>query len=591
MSTAEPSAEPTAKPPIASPAAAAQAKSSSAGQPRRRHSSAVWVFAAVLLLLAWAAVGTILELERRDELSSEVRQNRNLARALAEQTLRVIATTDQAMQRLSDAQLAGGTGAQDLVRFASETGLVPKILVQLSLVDARGRFVGSNIDPDGSKTGTVDLSQREHVKVHLQAGQSLAADQLFIGKPVLGKVSGRWTIQLSRAIRNADGALLGVVVASLDPGYFEEVYKRVDLGPEGGVALIGRDLNIRALVIGGQGKPIGVQLPEDAPFAAQVAQSEGHFQANSRYDKIERINAYRRVADYPLFVLVSSSLEAALEDWRATRNSLVTMALLLTAAVLTAAAIFVTSLRKLERNNEALRISEAQAQAASQAKSEFLAAVSHELRTPLTSIRGFAELMERRLTDERYRESAGLIRKGAEHLNHLLTEILDLAKVEAGAMALNAEPVELAPLLSGTLDFFALSAQAKGLKLSSEVAPDVPSHVVCDGLRLKQILNNLLSNAIKFTETGEVQVQLSCESDSLLVRVKDSGPGIAPEKQALVFEKFRQGDAQVSTQHGGTGLGLALSRALAELMHGQLTLQSTPGEGSCFTLRLPLARR
>lgn len=585
------SAEPAAKPPVAVPSQAAKPQPDTAGRPGGRHSSAVWVFAAVLLLLAWAAVGTILELERRDELSSEVRQNRNLARALAEQTLRVIATTDQAMQRLSDAQLAGSTSPQDLVRFASETGLAPKILVQLSLIDARGRFVGSNIDPDGKKTGAVDLSQREHVKVHLQAGQSLAADQLFIGKPVLGKVSGRWTIQLSRAIRSSDGDILGVVVASLDPGYFEEVYKRVDLGPEGGVALIGRDLNIRALVIGGQGKPIGVQLPEDAPFVAQVGRGEGSFQAVSRYDRVERINAYRRVADYPLFVLVSSSQDAALADWRATRNSLVIMALLLSAAVLTAAAIFVTSLRKLERNNEALRISEAQAQASSQAKSEFLAAVSHELRTPLTSIRGFAELMERRLTDERYRESAGLIRKGAEHLNHLLTEILDLAKVEAGAMALNAEPVELAPLLSGTLDFFALSAQAKGLKLSSEVAPDVPSHVVCDGLRLKQILNNLLSNAIKFTETGEVQVQISCESDSLLVRVKDTGPGIAPEKQALVFEKFRQGDAQVSTQHGGTGLGLALSRALAELMHGQLSLQSAPGEGSCFTLRLPLSRR
>lgn len=558
---------------------------------RLRPSGSVWVFAGLLLLLAWIAVAIILVLERRDELSSEVRQNRNLARALAEQTLRVIATTDQAMQRLTDAQLAGSLAPQDLVRFANETGLAPKILVQLSLIDATGRFQGSNIDPDGSKTGAVDLSGREHVQVHLRADSGLGGEQLFIGKPVLGKVSGRWTIQLSRAIRNAQGTPQGVVVASLDPSYFEEVYKRVDIGIDGGVALIGRDLNIRALVVGGKSGNLGAQLPPDAPFKQYIEQSEGDFSAVSRYDELARLNAFRRVADYPLFVLVSTAETEALADWRATRNSLIAMAVLLSAAVLTAAAIFVTSLRRLERSNEALRISEAQAQAASQAKSEFLAAISHELRTPLTSIRGFAELMERRLPDERYRESAGLIRKGAEHLNHLLTEILDLAKVEAGAMALNAEAVELAPLLSGTLDFFILSAQAKGLKLSGELAPDVPSHVVCDGLRLKQILNNLLSNAIKFTESGAVKVAIWRENESLLVRVSDTGPGIAPEKQTLIFEKFRQGDAQVSTQHGGTGLGLALSKALAELMHGDLTLESRIGEGSSFTLRMPLQRR
>lgn len=559
--------------------------------PRWRPSASVWVFAALLLLLAWIAVIAILAFERRDELASEVRQNRNLARALAEQTLRVIATTDQAMQRVTDARLSGSLTPQDLVRAANETGLAPQILVQLSLVDATGRFQGSNLDPDGSKTGAVDLSDREHVQAHLRADSGLAGEQLFIGKPVLGKVSGRWTIQLSRAIRNAQGVAQGVVVASLDPSYFEEVYKRVDLGVDGGVALIGRDLSIRALVIGGKSGNLGAQLPPDAPFTQHIERSEGDFAAVSAYDHVARLNAFRRVADYPLFVLVSSAEAEALQDWRATRNSLIAMALLLSAAVLTAASIFLNSLRRLERSNEALRISEAQAQAASQAKSEFLAAISHELRTPLTSIRGFAELMERRLPDERYRESAGLIRKGAEHLNHLLTEILDLAKVEAGAMAMNAETVELAPLLSGTLDFFILSAQAKGLKLSGELAPDVPSHVVCDGLRLKQILNNLLSNAIKFTESGEVKVAIWCADEALLVRVSDTGPGIAPEKQALIFEKFRQGDAKVSTQHGGTGLGLALSKALAELMQGELTLESRIGEGSSFTLRLPLQRR
>ncbi|MBA4343194.1 MAG: two-component sensor histidine kinase [Methylibium sp.] len=560
--------------------------------PRRRGSGLAWLIAALLLLMGWSAAAYILVNERRAELDSELRQSRNLARVLSEQTLRVIASTDQAMQRLIDARLAGRVSPQDLLRAANETGLTPQILAQLALIDASGRFQASNLDPDGSQTGPVDLSDREHVQIHLRADSGLGGEQLFIGKPVLGKVSGRWTIQLSRAIRNAEGVSQGVVVASLDPGYFEEVYKRVDLGDEGSVALLGRDLDIRAQVVGGKSGTADAPLPPDTLFRPHAERSEGDYASPAGADgTVARLHAFRRVADYPLFVLVSTAENDALQDWRSTRNSLLAAAVLLSAVVIGAAAFFVYTLRRLERSNEALRQSEARAQAASQAKSEFLAAVSHELRTPLTSIRGFAELMERRLPDERYRESAGLIRKGAEHLNHLLTEILDLAKVEAGAMALNAEAVELSPLLSGTLDFFILSAQAKGLKLSGELAPDVPSHVVCDGLRLKQILNNLLSNAIKFTESGEVKVTIWREGEALLVRVSDTGPGIAPEKQALIFEKFRQGDAQVSTQHGGTGLGLALSKALAELMHGQLTLESRLGEGASFTLRMPLVRR
>jgi signal transduction histidine kinase len=333
-------------------------------------------------------------------------------------------------------------------------------------------------------------------------------------------------------------------------------------------------------------------LPADSPIAPQLQHNEGSYRSISSLDGLARIYAFKRVApEYPLFVVVGSGEDEALASWRFECNVTLALTALLSAAVMAAAAIFVRGLRRLERSNEALRASEAEALAASQAKSEFLAAVSHELRTPLTSIRGFAELMERRLPDERHRESAGLIRKGAEHLNHLLTEILDLAKVEAGAMVLNAEPVELQPLVQGTVDFFAMSAHAKGLQLLSTIAPELPTHVVCDGLRLKQILNNLLSNAIKFTERGEVRLSLKRDSEHLLVQVSDTGPGIPLEKQAMIFEKFRQGDARVSTQHGGTGLGLALSKALAELMHGQLTLQSEPGEGACFTLRLPLALR
>jgi len=559
-----------------------------------RLSRMVIVFAGLLLVIAWASVAAVLRLKWDDAVEAEIRQNTNLARALQEQTVRVLATVDQATVRLRDAAAAsGGTQVPDLARYANETGLAPQILVQLSLIDASGHFVGSNLDPHGNKTGHVDLSEREHVRVHLAPALLPDAQRqpdtgLFIGKPVLGKVSQKWTIQLSRRIEAADGTLLGVVVASLDPSYFQSVYQGVALGDTGGVTLVGTDGSIRARVIGGRSQGMGSVLGDTGRFARNGVAAEGHYTAVSSIDMVQRLVAYRRVASYPLFVLVSTGRNEAFAAWRATRNSMLWLTAVLSAAVVAAAAVFLLSLRRLERSNEALRISEAQAHSANQAKTEFLAAISHELRTPLTSIMGFSELMERRLTEPRFREQAGLIRKGAEHLNALLTEILDLAKVEAGAMTLAQDEVALHALVQGTADFFRLAASSKGLALTLHLAPEVPATLRGDGLRLKQILNNLLSNAIKFTPTGSVALSVEVQGGELRFEVVDTGPGIPEALHETIFERFRQGDATVSYQHGGTGLGLALSRALAELMGGRLTLASVPGQGARFTLALPL---
>jgi signal transduction histidine kinase len=561
---------------------------------KTRLTSAVVAAAVLLLLVAWVTLAAVLYLKWRDAVEAEIRQNANLALALDEQTTRVLAAVDQATRRLSGDMAARPANKPEMARYASETGLVPNILVQLSLLDGQGRFVASNLDTDGSKTGPVDLSAREHVRVHLSplsmAPQDRLShpDNLFIGKPVLGRVSGKWTIQLSRRIALPDGQLQGVVVASLDPAYFENVYRRVQLGKQGGVTLLGADLMVRARVIGGTSSGLGSTLDSQGAFAQTMRKNEGNFQAASSVDGVVRITAFRRVADYPLYLLVSTAKDEALADWHALRNVTATLTLLLSLVVAAGATSFVLSVRKLELSNAALRASEAQAQAANLAKSDFLAAMSHELRTPLTSIRGFAELMEHRLEQPRYRETAGLIRKGAEHLNELLTQILDLAKVEAGAMPLTQEPIDLSSLVHGTIDFFRLSAEGKGLTLDCTVASDLPLTIRCDGLKLKQILNNLLSNAVKFTVVGGVNLRVSAHGQTLRFEVQDTGPGVAPNAQALIFEKFRQADARVSYEHGGTGLGLSLSRALTELMGGSLTLQSVPGQGATFTVTLPL---
>ena len=543
------------------------------------------------LLVAWAAVVSVLVFKHRDALDSEREHHANLARILQEQTVRVLATTDQAAIRLSQAVRAGTFELPDIVRFANETGLAPKILTQLSLVGPDGRFRGSNLDPDGSKSGHVDLSSREHVRVHLApklapGAPPLSGGGLFIGKPVLGKVSGKWTIQLSRRIDALDGTPLGVVVASLDPLYFEELYSGVSLGSQGGVTLLGADLTVRARVIGGHSAGMGSTLKVGAE-GSPLRGAEGQYEADSRVDGVHRMFSYRQVADYPLYVTVSRSLDQALDNWRGTRNMALLLTALLTAALGAAAVIFAVGVRRLEDSNAALRASEAQAQAANQAKTEFLAAISHELRTPLTSIRGFAELMELRLKEPKFREQAGLIRKASEYLNTLLSEILDLVKVEAGAMSVEQAEVPVQPLVEGVASLFAVTAAEKGLQLTTQLAPDLPPTVLADELRMKQILNNLLSNAFKFTEHGTVTIEADHDATQLRLHVVDTGPGIPGHLHETIFERFRQGDDRVSYQHGGTGLGLALARALAELMGGTLTVQSTVGVGSRFTLSLP----
>jgi len=168
-------------------------------------------------------------------------------------------------------------------------------------------------------------------------------------------------------------------------------------------------------------------------------------------------------------------------------------------------------------------------------------------------------------------------------------EILDLTKVEAGAMPIVPEPQDLRQLVSDVGEFFEVAAAGKGLALAVRVADDVPATFACDGLRVKQILNNLLSNAVKFTETGGIGIEVERQGAELRIHVVDSGQGIDPSLQDVIFERFRQGNERVSYQHGGTGLGLALSRALAELMGGRLNVISSPGAGSRFTLTLPIA--
>ena len=243
--------------------------------------------------------------------------------------------------------------------------------------------------------------------------------------------------------------------------------------------------------------------------------------------------------------------------------------------------------RERHERRRAQRAEEA-ATSANHAKSEFLSRMSHELRTPLNGILGFAQLLERELEQPQQREGVAHILKGGRHLLGLINEILDIARIEAGKFSVSLEPVETSEVIASALDLVRPQAAARGIGLS--IAVVWRGHVMADRQRLQQVLLNLLSNAVKYNRPEGV-VTVSCDrtpSGTCRLAVTDTGLGIAPERMPRLFTPFDRLGVQDGSIEG-TGLGLALSKGLVEMMGGTLSAASTPGTGSTFSLELPIA--
>lgn len=466
----------------------------------------------------------------------------------------------------------------------------------------------------------LDLSDREHFRVHLEGG----GDSLFISKPVIGRVSKKWSIQFTRKIVDSSGSFAGVIVLSIDPEYFSGFYKGIDIGASGAITLVGMDgvIRARASKLVTRMEPKGITLPKNRPFFDPTKPAAGIYTASSAVDGVTRIGAYRRLQDYPLVVLVLQAEDEVLAGPNARRTQAFYAGFFLSFLILLVGWILwknecrrrnlLQTLMKSEEDlhshndqllatEEMLRVqiyeyevaqiqlkeASAAAEAASIAKSEFLATMSHEIRTPMNSVIGMTSmLLETELSDEQY-EYAEIAHRNGESLLKLINDILDFSKIEARKLDMEIIAFDLEILLNETVKLFVLQAAETNLKLVCQITPEVPIYLKGYPGRLRQIITNLVNNALKFTENGEVVVCASLQSEEgdiaeILFEVRDTGIGIPLARQEAIFAPFMQADGSTTRKYGGTGLGLAICSRLAGLMGGEIGLESEEGKGSKF---------
>ena len=504
-------------------------------------------------------------------------ENLNLARAFEEHTIRTIKSVDQAVLFLKFQYERYGDKV-NIAEYVREGMIISNIFNQLGVIDENGIYILSNL-PNHKQ---MDLSDREHFRVHKEKD----TNQLFISKPILGRASGKWSIQMTRRINKPDGSFGGVVVISVDPFYFSDFYRGVDLGPGGVVSLVGLDGITRARRAG-DNMTVGQDLSQSALMRQLREKPVGSLRTTSVSDGVNRLYSYRALTEYPLIVAVGVTEDNALSEFRSRRFGYQVFAFATTLIVLLFGGIAMRLLDRQYRITAQFRESQIKAESANRMKSEFLASMSHELRTPLNGIMGYAELL-RESTSGENQEFAGVILDSSEHLLDLVNSILDLAKIESGKMELVMRPEPLRTLIDKIVRTYQPPAAKKGLELAVTLADDLPADFVCDATRVVQVLNNLISNAIKFTDHGRVEVRVSRVGDELEFVVADSGCGIAPDMLSHVFERFSQADNFLTRRHQGTGLGLALVKELVDLMGGSVNARSELEKGSEFIVRLPL---
>ncbi len=652
-----------------------------------------------LLLFLWIGAGLYIRLDREKTIEASVQETRNLARLFEEHVSRSIKEIDQTLQFVRRSYELDPAGF-DLPGWTATEGLLHDLTIQIALIGPDGLLIATNVT---RTPGRMDLSDREHFQVHVHSTE----DKLFISKPLLGRATNKWQIQLTRRMSKPDGSFGGVIVASLDPYYLSRFFEQIDIGPRGAITLLGTDGIIRARG-GAMAKDLGRPLVRSELVKQIAREGSGTSIGDGGVVKGVRIASFRTMKDFPLVVMVAEAEDDVLADF-AQREAIVvataaalSIVLLIVMAVSLRHEIRMLQARSAQRKSEArerrktleleatlhhmsqgivmidakrhlrvinplaIRLLAAEelprigerlpdaiaailtqtdartvdgsrvemnlgngiiveiarqdmpdggylygltdisehkraesiladardrAEAGVRARTSFLATMSHEIRTPLNGVIGMTHLLES-CSDEERAAYFQTMRKSAEHLQQIIEDILDVSKLEADRMVFDFLPFTLADVIKTSVGMVEATAHEKALDLQIAIDPALPERLMGDPGRIRQVLLNLVGNAVKFTNAGNVTVTVDSVAAEpipfLRIRVSDTGIGIAPEDRDRLFHDFAQLDGSITRRFGGTGLGLAISRKLVENMGGEISLESKQGQGTTFTVLLPL---
>lgn len=528
----------------------------------------ITLFGFITLCLLWLTIDYIIENDKKKELADAVTVTQNLARAFEEHTLRTIISTDQMVMFLKYQYEKEGR-AIDMAPYHSEGDLGLQPFVLLSIADENGDLIISNQEPFVFS----NISDREHFRVHIAKDSG----KLFISQPVLGRSSGKWSIQMTRRINKSDGSFGGAAIVSLDPFYFTHFYQQLDLGKGASIALVGLDGIVRAWQ-SDKGSDSDI-VNGDSPLRSHLAVSNaGYYSAISTADGINRINSYRALIDYPFVVVVGMAEDEVLSDFYQRRVRYYGIAIILTLFILSVCGTLIYVLynrRKAEyiRNAQRHKI---EAELARMDRlnlvGEMAASIGHEVRNPMTTVRGYLQFFQRKDEFAKHGEQLSIMIEEIDRANSIITEFLALAKDKT----LTMKKGNLNDCVKALHLLLQADAFHRGHNLRMELG-EIPDFDF-DEKEIRQMILNLVRNGMEAMDSnGVVMIRTYVDSGQLKLVIEDSGSGIPNE----VIPKL--GTPFVTTKDDGTGLGLAVCYRVAE-RHGAKIEVSTGPNGTTFTI-------